>query len=108
MSIARDLEFATHNSMIGFNVFGIWPDNNLSIGPFISSTDRSNNSKLLITGDDIGRLNLFSYPSCQPKCLHHSYSGHTATIQTVRFLADDSRVISIGGKDSAILQWSVS
>lgn len=107
VSIARDLEFVTHNSMIGFNVFGVWPDNFDNGGPFISTMDRSHNCKLLLTGDDVGRLNLFTYPSCQPKCLHHSYVGHTSTVPNARFLADDSRIISIGGKDSSILQWSV-
>lgn len=94
--------------MIGFNVFGVWPDNFDNGGPFISTMDRSHNCKLLLTGDDVGRLNLFTYPSCQPKCLHHSYVGHTSTVPNARFLADDSRIISIGGKDSSILQWSVT
>ena len=106
MAIARDLEFYTHNSVFGFNVFGIWPEN--FDGPNVNSCDRSHSCKLLITGDDLGRLNLFSYPACQPKCLHYSYTGHSYGVSCVRFLSDDSRVISIGGKDSSIMQWSVS
>lgn len=106
MSIARDLEFVTHSSVFGFNVFGIWPEN--QDGPEVNSCDRSHQSKLLVTGDDLGRLNLFSYPACQPKCLHHSYPAHSGTVPSVRFLNDDSRIISIGGKDSSIMQWSVN
>ncbi|KAJ6218486.1 hypothetical protein RDWZM_009643 [Blomia tropicalis] len=106
MSIARDLEFYTHNSVFGFNVFGIWPENFDS--PDVRSCDRSHSYKLLVTGDDFGRLGLFSYPACQPKCLNHSYSGHSDSVASVRFLSDDSRIISIGGRDSSIMQWSVS
>lgn len=106
MAIARDLEFSTHNSVFGFNVFGIWPEN--YDGPDVCSADRSNSKKLLVTGDNLGRLNLFAYPACQPKCLHHSYPGHSITAAAVRFLSDDSRVISLGGRDSSIMQWSVS
>lgn len=106
ITIARDLVFITHNSALGFNVFGIWPEN--FDGPEVCSCDRSNSSKLIVTADDLGRLNLFSYPACQPKCLHHSYPGHSSYVACVRFLSDDSRIISIGGCDSSIMQWSVT
>ncbi|KPM01385.1 echinoderm microtubule-associated protein-like protein 1 [Sarcoptes scabiei] len=75
VSISRDLEFETHNSTIGFNVFGVWPEN--FDGPFVNCLDRSHSKKLLVTGDDLGRLNLFSYPASQSKCLHHSFLGHS-------------------------------
>lgn len=106
MAIARDLEFATHNCVLGFSAFGIWPE--AYDGADILSADRSATGKLLVAGDDLGRLNLFSYPACQPKCLHHAYTGHSVGVAAVRFLSDDSRIISIGGRDSSIMQWSVS
>ena len=37
----------------------------------------------------------------------HSYRGHSSHVTTVRFMCDDSRLLSLGGKDSAILQWQV-
>lgn len=96
----------THNSLISFSVFGIWPES--LDGPKICSGDRSHNQKLFVVGDDFGRLNLYSYPACQLKCLHHSFPGHCSAIPRIQFLADDSRVISVGGKDSSILQWTVT
>ena len=106
MSIARDLEWHTHNSAIGFHVFGIWPDG--ADGTDINTCDRSHSQKLLATGDDYGKVNLYSYPSSQPKCLHHTYPGHSSHVSSVRFMADDSRLVSIGGRDSTIMQWTVT
>lgn len=65
MSIARDLEWETQNGVLGFNVFGIWPEN--MDGTDINSCDRSRNQKLIVTGDDFGKVNIFSYPASQPK-----------------------------------------
>lgn len=106
MSIARDLKWETHNSVLGFNVFGIWPEN--ADGSDINTCDRSHSQKLLATGDDFGKINVYSYPVCQTKCLHHCYSGHSSHVTAVRFLPDDSRLISLGGRDSSVMQWSVS
>uniref|UniRef100_A0A0R3TPP0 WD_REPEATS_REGION domain-containing protein n=1 Tax=Rodentolepis nana TaxID=102285 RepID=A0A0R3TPP0_RODNA len=36
-----------------------------------------------------------------------SYRGHSSHVTNVNFLFDDSRVISAGGSDTAILQWEV-
>lgn len=106
MSIARDLNWATQNCTIGFNVIGIWPEN--ADGSDVNTCDRSNSSKLLATGDDFGKINLYSYPCNKAKCLNHSYNGHSSHVTCVRFLPDDSRIISLGGRDSSIMQWSVS
>lgn len=105
MSIARDLKFETQNCVLGFNVIGIWPEN--ADGTDVNSCDRSHNSKLLATGDDFGKVNLYSYPSSQAKCIHHGYSGHSSHVTSVKFIQDDSRLISVGGKDCSIMQWAL-
>lgn len=105
MSIARDLKFETQNCMLGFNVLGIWPEN--ADGTDVNSCDKSHNQKLLATGDDFGKVSLYSFPAAQAKCLHHSYSGHSSHVTSVKFISDDSRLISIGGKDCSIMQWAL-
>ena len=37
----------------------------------------------------------------------HIYGGHSSHVTNVRFLHDDSRLLSTGGKDMAILQWQI-
>ena len=37
----------------------------------------------------------------------YAYCGHSSHVTRVRFLYDDSRIMSTGGKDTAILQWEI-
>lgn len=81
-------------------------------------------------GDSLGRLKIFSYPSqpkvqilfytrqftqkltsvtlldCLCQALYNDHSGHR-NVACVRFLFDDTRVLSIGGRDSSVIQWTV-
>ena len=47
------------------------------------------------------------YFFCELQSPGHVYSGHSSHVTNVQFLYDDSRLISLGGKDSAIMQWQV-
>ncbi|XP_077521622.1 echinoderm microtubule-associated protein-like 2 isoform X11 [Amblyomma americanum] len=105
MSITRDLKWHTQTCTIGFSVFGIWPEN--ADGTDINTCARSHSCRLLATGDDFGKVKLFSYPTSQPKCLSHMYGGHSSHVTAVDFLPDDNRLISLGGRDCAVLQWAV-
>ena len=40
--------------------------------------------------------------------LNHTNGGHSSYVTRVEFLADDSRLISTGGRDTAIMQWNLS
>ncbi|XP_026466422.1 echinoderm microtubule-associated protein-like 2 [Ctenocephalides felis] len=101
----RDVQWATHNCVLAFNSIGIWPEG--ADGTDINSCARSNDEELLATADDFGKVNLYSYPASQLKSLCHSYGGHSSHVTSVRFLFDDSRLISLGGNDTSVLQWSI-
>nr|XP_023029644.1 echinoderm microtubule-associated protein-like 2 isoform X2 [Leptinotarsa decemlineata] len=105
-SIVRDVEWATNNCTITFTTVGIWPET--ADGTDVNYCDRSHSSELMVTGDDFGRVKLYNYPVSQTKSLCHSYGGHSSHVTAVNFLHDDTRVVSIGGKDTAVLQWTVS
>ncbi|XP_064484609.1 echinoderm microtubule-associated protein-like 2 isoform X3 [Ornithodoros turicata] len=105
MSITRDLKWHSHTCTIGFNVFGIWPEG--ADGTDVNTCSRSHSSKLLATGDDFGKVKLFSYPANEPKCLHHVHNGHSSHVTAVDFLPDDTRLTSLGGRDCSIMQWAV-
>ncbi|XP_076544600.1 echinoderm microtubule-associated protein-like 2 isoform X6 [Osmia lignaria lignaria] len=105
-SIMRDVDWATHTCVISFETIGIWPEG--ADGTDVNNCTRSNDSKLLATGDDFGKVKLFSYPACQPKSLCHTYGGHSSHVTNVSFLQDDTRLISTGGSDTSVLQWIVN
>lgn len=84
---------------------GIWPEN--ADGTDVNTCTRSHSSKLLATGDDFGKVKLFSYPASVPKCLSHIHGGHSSHVTAVDFLPDDTRLVSLGGRDCSILQWAL-
>ncbi|XP_076397530.1 echinoderm microtubule-associated protein-like 2 isoform X5 [Megachile rotundata] len=105
-SVMRDIEWASHTCVISFETIGIWPEG--ADGTDVNNCTRSNDGKLLATGDDFGKVKLFSYPACQPKSLCHAYGGHSSHVTNVSFLQDDTRLISTGGSDTSVLQWIVN
>ncbi|XP_072895801.1 echinoderm microtubule-associated protein-like 1 isoform X11 [Hemitrygon akajei] len=101
----RDIEWATYTCTLGFHVFGVWPEG--SDGTDINAVCRSNDKKLLSTGDDFGKVHLFSCPCSQARAPGHTYGGHSSHVTGVSFLYDDSQLISTGGKDMSVMQWKV-
>ncbi|KAJ6661899.1 hypothetical protein lerEdw1_013070 [Lerista edwardsae] len=115
----RDIEWVTYTCTLGFHVFerdegmlkccfrvsGVWPEG--SDGTDINAVCRSQGRKLLSTGDDFGKVHLFSYPCSQFRAPSHVYGGHSSHVTNVDFLYEDTHLISTGGKDTSIMQWRV-
>ncbi|CAH1792966.1 unnamed protein product [Owenia fusiformis] len=100
-----NVEWATQYCTLGFSVCGIWPEG--ADGTDVNGCARSNKHHLLASADDFGKVKLFRYPACQTKSACHIYGGHSSHVTAVRFLYDDSRLLSVGGKDMAVMQWEV-
>jgi echinoderm microtubule-associated protein-like 1/2 len=64
-SATTDVEWATQNCALSFETIGIWPES--ADGTDINTVARSNDSKILATGDDFGKVNLYNFPAMQPK-----------------------------------------
>ncbi|KAI3367703.1 hypothetical protein L3Q82_026543 [Scortum barcoo] len=101
----RDIEWATYTCTLGFQVFGLWPDG--SDGTDINAVCRTNDKSLLVTGDDFGKVHLFSYPCSQFRAPSYIYGGHSSHVTNVAFLYDDSYLVSTGGKDMSVMQWRI-
>uniref|UniRef100_A0A670ZG54 EMAP like 2 n=1 Tax=Pseudonaja textilis TaxID=8673 RepID=A0A670ZG54_PSETE len=99
----RNQEWATATCVLGFGVFGIWPEG--ADGTDINAVCRSHEGKLLASADDFGKVHLFSYPCCQPRAPSYTYSGHSSHVTNIAFLHDDSLLLSTGGVDTSVLQW---
>ena len=61
----RDVEWSTQTCLLNFNTIGIWPET--MDGTDLSTCAKSPNGKLLATGDDFGKIKLYTYPVPQPK-----------------------------------------
>jgi len=99
----RDTEWDTWTCVLGFPVMGIWPDG--TDGTDINSVARSNNGKYMATADDGGKVKLFNYPVVIDDAPHRSFKAHSSHVMNVRFSSDDKVVMSVGGKDRALMQW---
>ncbi|XP_063801092.1 echinoderm microtubule-associated protein-like 3 [Pseudophryne corroboree] len=102
---SRDREWATYTCVLGYHVFGVWPEG--SDGTDINALARSRGMTMIAVADDFCKVHLFRYPCNKPKAPSYVYSGHGSHVTNVRFTHDDSYLISLGGKDASIFQWRV-
>jgi len=106
-SALRDVQWGTWTCVLGWPVQGIWQAE--QDGTDINAVDRSHSrdKPLLVTGDDSGKVSLFRYPCSNTNAVARVSNGHSSHVTNVRFLHDDSNVISTGGGDRCIFQWKV-
>ena len=104
--ITRNIVWATTDCLLSWASLGVWSSGR-DPGQDITSCSRSQEGDLLAAGTEGGEVRLYQYPASQPGCGHHHYPGHTSPVARLAFLADDTRLVSVGGKDSAILQWEI-
>ncbi|XP_064359274.1 echinoderm microtubule-associated protein-like 3 isoform X2 [Dromaius novaehollandiae] len=102
---SRDREWATYTCVLGFHVFGVWPDG--SDGTDINSLCRSHDERVVAVADDFCKVHLFRYPCARAKAPSHVYGGHGSHVTNVRFSHDDAHLVSLGGKDTSVFQWRV-
>nr|XP_039259121.1 echinoderm microtubule-associated protein-like 2 isoform X2 [Styela clava] len=104
-SSTRDVEWATSTCTLGFNAFGVWPEG--ADGTDVNAVCRSHDTAYLASGDDFGKVHLYKYPCNKPRAPSSKHSGHSSHVTCVRFLGDDSTLLSTGGQDCGIMQWKV-
>ena len=64
-SSLRDMDWATQSCLLSFNTIGVWPET--IDGTDLNCCAKSNDQKLIATGDDFGKIKLYTYPVTQPK-----------------------------------------
>ena len=97
-------EWATLTARFSWATQGIWPP--CSDGSDINTVDRSNSKKYIATGDDFSKVKIFDNPACQEKQIYNSYKGHSSHITGVKWSFDDKYLISTGGLEKSIIQWT--
>ncbi|KAI3376679.1 hypothetical protein L3Q82_017108 [Scortum barcoo] len=102
---SKDREWASYTCVLGFHVMGVWLEG--SDGTDINALCRSHNERMVAVADDFCKVHLFQYPCPKPKAPSHKYDGHGSHVTNVCFTHSDSHLLSMGGKDTCILQWRV-
>ncbi|CAL8240417.1 unnamed protein product [Merluccius merluccius] len=83
----------------------VWLDG--SDGTDINALTRSHSERLVAVADDFCKVHLFQYPCPKPKAPSLMYDGHGSHVTNVCFTHSDDHLLSMGGKDTCILQWRV-
>uniref|UniRef100_A0A8D0D4I0 EMAP like 3 n=1 Tax=Sander lucioperca TaxID=283035 RepID=A0A8D0D4I0_SANLU len=102
---SKDREWASYTCVLGFHVMGVWMEG--SDGTDINALCRSHSERVVAVADDFCKVHLFQYPCPKPKAPSHKYEGHGSHVTNVCFTHSDSHLLSMGGKDTCILQWRV-
>ncbi|XP_076105646.1 echinoderm microtubule-associated protein-like 2 [Mytilus galloprovincialis] len=105
MSECREVSWMTEKCKITASNIGLWWSKLEQEGD-INCVDVYTDSSLIVMGDSCGNVCLYRYP-CDRKGMYcHMYHGHAA-VHNVSFSRDGHYVISVGGKDSCVIQWKI-
>ena len=89
------MDWSRWTTLLGPESEGIWPPyTNVTD---INSTCTTNDMNIIATGDDFGLVKLFKFPSKEKHAKCKKYVGHSSHVTSVRFTADDTKLISAGG-----------
>ena len=60
---------------------------------------------MVATGDEFGLLKLYQYPA-HKGCASRTFGGHSSKVTQVRFMFDDTYIITVGA-DMTVCQWRI-
>jgi WD40 repeat protein len=100
----RDVKWDTWTCTLGWPVQGIWATG--MDGSDINAVARSHSGHLVATSDDFGKVNLFRYPCVKAGAQSVAYHGHSSHVMNVRWTVGDEFVLTCGGNDKCVMQWS--
>ena len=113
----REIKWENNSCILSFNTLGIWNSSDVANssggstsmdGTDINGCYGSSANNLLATVDDFGKLNLFTYPCGSFKAEKRVYNGHSSHVTNVTFVNNDSRIVTTGGNDMSVFQWTIN
>ncbi|XP_033122529.1 echinoderm microtubule-associated protein-like 6 [Anneissia japonica] len=97
-------DWASWTCVLGHTCEGVWPAK--CDVTDVNASCLSHNKQTLATADDFGFVKLFEWPAVGKLAKFKKYTGHSAHVTNVRWSADDKKLVSVGGADTAIMIWS--
>ena len=103
-----DAHWASHSCTLTWGYQGLTAF--LATPRHVRAVDCAQNGALAVAGDAYGGVRLVRFPCLDGEAvvgLGHAHLAHAAAIRDVRFLFDDSRVVSVAGDDQTLLVWRI-
>lgn len=101
----KDTKWANSTCKLGWDVQGIFPP--ATDGTHVNSVEKSEDGKLIVTGDDWGFINIYRAP-CLKGARASSFRGHSSHIMGVQFDQSNHHLFSVGGQDKTLMTWKVT
>ncbi len=79
----RDVDWVTQTCVISFHTVGVWPETDDGASEDVNACARSHQRKILVTGDNNGKIKVYANPAVQPKVLDRTELCVSAVV-TVR------------------------
>ncbi|GBG25699.1 Echinoderm microtubule-associated protein-like 1 [Hondaea fermentalgiana] len=104
-SMLKDIKWATTTCSLCWSVQGIWPE--VTDSTVYNACDASPEAKLVAATDDLGFLNIFSYPAITKGSHALRYRAHVSQVMNTKFNKTCEYVFTAGGPDRILCQWRV-
>jgi len=101
---ARNADWATHTCVVSWATQGVLPRPGVGAAQ-PAACDRAHARTSVAVGDAHGVVSVYQYPA-HTGCIRRLFGGHCGRVGAVRFLADDTMLVT-GADDGSLLLWRV-
>lgn len=101
----RDVTWDSQSCVLGYCVTGAWSlleneDEDINV------VCKSSYEDYLAVGDNQGAIRLFKYPASTHRPDYIEKKHYSSHVTNLKFMFDDSYIVSTGGIDAGLMQWS--
>ena len=108
-ALCRDQTWSDQTSTLGYASAGTWNNINYKNDPSTNSSLHVGNHRTrLAVGDIHGYLRLFQYPCTSPRADYREQKASSSAVTAIRFLFEDSYLLSVGGADATLIRWRLA
>jgi len=101
----KEVQWETNSCTQTYPTKGMWGP--LMDESYVSATARSNGRELICSADTFGRIRVYNAPVISEDANYVQLCGHGADAKNLTFSCDDSMLLTCGGTDGTVLQWTV-
>ncbi|XP_076458557.1 77 kDa echinoderm microtubule-associated protein-like [Babylonia areolata] len=99
------MPWASSTCILDHLLTGVWGSKQAEKAQ-VKTVDVNPGNSLVAMGNSMGLLSLYRYPCVKDLVYSHTYQAHQ-TVRRLRFTPSGRSILTVGGHDSALLQWAL-